>query len=272
MNDKHPDNGHDNGSGGKKPNGKRSARERLAVERERLKARDKRRRSLITGGAVLGILGLAAVAGVLAANADGGRSDSEGPIVAPTGATGEGGLAIPVGRPDAKSTLTVWEDFRCPACKQFEGGYRSTVHELVDKGQLKVEYHLVTLIDHNMGGSGSLRAANAAACAQEAGRFTDYHDVLYTNQPEETKDTFAGNATLIRLAGKVPGLTTPAFKKCVESGRHDSWVVKSDRAFTDKKLSGTPTVLLNGTSVYGNPRIQFTPQKLKTMVEEADRK
>lgn len=271
MNDKHPDNGHDNGSGDERPIGKRSARDRLAAERERLKSREKRRRSLITGGAVLGVLGLAAVAGVLAANADGGQSGSGGPTIAPTGATGEGRLAIPVGRPDAKSTLTVWEDFRCPACKQFESGFRSTIHELVDKGALKVEYHLVTLIDHNMGGSGSLRAANAAACAQEAGRFTPYHDVLYTHQPEETKDAFADNATLVRLAAKVPGLATTAFKKCVESGRHDSWVVTSDRAFTDQKLSGTPTVLLNGRSIYGDPRIQLTPQKLKTMVEEANR-
>ncbi len=251
--------------------GRRQARDRLAVERERHKVREKRRRTLITGAAVIGVLGLAAVAGVLAANADGTKSDSQGPVVAPTGATGKDQLAIPVGQNSAKSTLTVWEDFRCPACKQFEATYRPTIHELTGKGQLKAEYHLVTLIDHNLGGNGSLRAGNAAACAQQAGKFSAYHDVLYTNQPEESKDDYGDNATLIRLAGKVPGLVTPAFKKCVNDGTHDSWVAKSNQAFQDHKYPGTPTVFLNGTNLFGDQAPPLTPQKLKAMVEEAEK-
>jgi len=258
-----------NNRGGRE--GKRTARDRLTVERERHKVREKRRRALITSTAVIGILGLAAVAGVLAANADGGRSDSEGPVIAPRGATGEGQLAIPVGRDTAKSTLTIWEDFRCPACRQFEKDFRRTIHELTGEGQLKAEYHLVTLIDHNLGGSGSLRAGNAAACAQQAGRFPQYHDVLFQNQPEESRDDYGDNATLIRLAGKVPGLVTPAFSKCVQGGTHDSLVAKSYQTFRDHRFPGTPTVLLNGTNVFGDDQPPFTPQKLRAMVEEAAR-
>jgi hypothetical protein len=48
--------------------GKRTARQRLAEEREKQKAADKRRRGLIIGAAVICVLGLAAVGGVLAAN------------------------------------------------------------------------------------------------------------------------------------------------------------------------------------------------------------
>jgi protein-disulfide isomerase len=254
------------------PEGKRTARDRLAAERQRLKVRDGRRRSLVMSGAVVSVLGLAAVAGVLAADADGGRRGGPaGPVVAPSDATGEGRLAIPVGRPGAKSTLTVWEDFRCPACRQFEHNFRPTIHELTGTGQLKVQYHLVRLIDHNMGGSGSLRAGNAAACAQQSGRFTPYHDVLYRNQPEETKDDYADNARLIHLAGKVPGLDTAAFRKCVDAGTFDGWVNRSDQAFRDKKLPGTPTVLLNGKDLLGAQQPPLTPQRLRTMVEQADK-
>jgi protein-disulfide isomerase len=257
----------------KNPEGKRTARDRLAAEREQHSAREKRRRTLIVGAAVTCVLGLAAVAGVLAANADqgGGKSDSAGPVVPPKGAAGKGQLAVPVGDEGAGATLTVWEDFRCPACKQFEDGLSPTVHELAAAGKLKAEYHLVTLIDHNMGGAGSLHAANAAACAQDAGRFREYHDVLYANQPRETEDTYADNAALLRLAGKVPGLDTAVFRKCVTSGTHSSWVEKSDRAFQDAKLSGTPTVLLDGRSVFGDREPPLTPARLRSLVDQADR-
>ncbi|MBD0711853.1 MULTISPECIES: thioredoxin domain-containing protein [unclassified Streptomyces] len=254
--------------------GSRSARERLKEQREYEKSREKRRRVLIVSAAVVGVLGLAAVVGVIAAGADkGGGSDKAAPVVPPAGAIDEDGKpAIPTGKADAPSTLSVWEDFRCPACAQFENVMRGTIHELQGSGALKVEYHLATLIDGNMGGSGSLRAANAAACAQGAGKFTAYHDTLYTNQPLETDDAFAKNAKLIELAAKVPGLDTPTFRSCVNDGTHDSWVVKSNQAFQNGGFRGTPTVLLNGESIFptkGNE--QISPANLKKWVAEADK-
>ncbi|MEV5312209.1 MULTISPECIES: thioredoxin domain-containing protein [unclassified Streptomyces] len=248
--------------------GKRTARERLAAERAKQRNAERRRRALIVGASVVCVLGLAAVIGVVAANAgkdDGG--DSAGPVVAPSGANGEDSLVIPVGESGAKSTLTVWEDFRCPACKSFETTYRQTVHELTDAGQLKVDYRLATIIDGNMGGSGSRTAANAAACAQDAGKFVAYHDVLFDNQPPETDDAFAKTDKLIELAGKVDGLDTPAFRKCVEDGTHDSWVDKSAQAFSNGGFRGTPTVLLNGKNIFDDQTM--TPAKLKQQVQQA---
>ncbi|MBL1084793.1 thioredoxin domain-containing protein [Streptomyces actinomycinicus] len=255
----------------KNRDGKRTARERLAVEREKQKSAEKRRRTLIVGAGVVCVLGLAAVIGVLAANAGKDKKGSEeaGPVVAPSGAQGKDSLAIPVGKDGAKSTLTVWEDFRCPACQAFEAAYRPTLHELADAGKLRVEYHLVRLIDGNLGGSGSLRAANAAACAQDAGKFREYHDVLYANQPEESDDAFGSDDRLIELAGKVQGLDTPAFRKCVKDGTHNSWVNKSHQAFEAGHFGGTPTVLFGGKNIYQDQ--SMTPAKLKEMVEAANR-
>ncbi|MFF5157057.1 DsbA family protein [Streptomyces sp. NPDC000348] len=250
--------------------GKRTARERMAVEREKQKAAEKRRRALIVGASVLCVLGLAAVIGVVAASSGGDDgSEASGPVVAPSGALGKDGLAIPVGKESAKSTLVVWEDFRCPACKVFEQAYSPTLHELTGSGRLKVEYHLVTLIDNGMGGTGSRSAANAAACAQDAGKFTAYHDVLFENQPMESDDAFADNAGLIELAGKVDGLDTPAFRTCVEDGTHNSWVAKSHEAFQKGGFNGTPTVLYNGKNIVQDR--SMTPEKFKRMVQEADK-
>ncbi|WP_051700537.1 thioredoxin domain-containing protein [Streptomyces sp. NRRL F-4474] len=246
---------------------KRSARERLQAERERQKTRDKRRRTLIVAAAVVGVLGLATVVGVIAANAGKDTSAKGGPVVAPSGATGKDALAIQTGKPEAKATLTVWEDFRCPACKSFEDNYRETIHELEAKGLLKVDYHLVTLIDGNMGGSGSLKGANAAACAQDAGKFSEYHDILFQNQPEEIDDAYGKNAKLLELAGKVDGLVTPEFTACVEEGTHNSWVAKSHEAFAAGNFRGTPTVLLDGKDIFSDQADPLTPQKLKEKVE-----
>ncbi|MGW5865412.1 DsbA family protein [Streptomyces sp. NPDC055239] len=251
--------------------GKRAARDRLAEERERQKSRDKQRRVLIVSAAVVGVLALAAVVGLVAANSGDDKDTSSGPLSAPKGANGEDQLSIPVGKAGAKSTLTIWEDFRCPACKQFEDTYRKTIHELADSGQLKVEYHLATIIDGNMGGSGSLRAANAAACAQDVGKFTEYHDVLYENQPAEPDDAFSKNSKLIDLAGKVDGLVTDPFKKCVDDGKHDSWATKSNKAFQESGLKGTPSVLLDGKNIFGDQKNPLTPAKLKAKVEAANR-
>ncbi|MFD9825707.1 DsbA family protein [Streptomyces violascens] len=255
---------------------KRAARDRLIQQREQQKAGERRRRQVIVAGAVVGVLGLAAVIGVIAANAGGSdnakSASTSGPVVAPAGADAKDKPAIPVGAADAPSTLTVWEDFRCPACAAFENGLRSTIHELENSGQIRVQYHLVTLIDDKTRGGGSLHAANAAACAQDAGKFSAYHDVLYTNQPDEMNDAYADNAKLLDLAKKVPGLDTPAFRSCVQNGTHNSWVVKSNQAFQAGKFSGTPTVQLNGESIFpakGNE--QITAANLKKWVAQANK-
>lgn len=252
--------------------GRRAARDRLVQQREQEKARERRRRTLIVAGAVIGVLALAAVIGLIAANAGGDDDSTAAPVVAPSGATGKDDLAIPVGASDAPSTLTIWEDFRCPVCAQFENAFRGTIADLTKSGQLRVEYHLATIIDGNMGGTGSVRAANAAACAQDAGKFVAYHDVLYTNQPAETDDAFGKDSTLIDLSKKVSGLDTPAFRSCVENGKHNTWVAKSNAAFSAGGFQGTPTALLNGESIFpkkGDEQISVA--NLKKWVEEANK-
>ncbi|MCQ4045962.1 DsbA family protein [Streptantibioticus rubrisoli] len=247
---------------------KRSARERLQAEREREKARGRRRRTFMVAGGIVGVLVIAAAVGFAVSNIKSGSGS--GPVTAPTGAVGKDNLAIPVGRNGAPSTLTVYEDFRCPACDSFEKGFRDTVHGLMDSGQLRGEYYLVRLIDGNSGGTGSLNAANAAACAQTAGKFRDYHDVLYDNQPDERVDKFADKNYLLQLADKVPGLKTPTFTSCVHNGTYNAWVNKSNANFNSSGYNSTPTILLNGKSIFGENQ-PLTPEQLKSDVEAANK-
>nr|WP_202446986.1 thioredoxin domain-containing protein [Streptomyces sp. SID5468] len=240
----------------------------MRAEREREKIKAKRKRTALVAGGIVAVL--AAAAGIGIAVSGSGGSGAGGAAGAPSGALGKSDLAVPVGRSGAPSTLTVYEDFRCPACDVFEKTFRDTVHGLQDGGQLQSQYHLVTLIDSNLRGSGSLRAGNAAACAQDQGKFRAYHDVLYDNQPDERDDRFADNNYLLQLADKVPGLRTAAFTSCVRDGRYDGWIKKSNSDFNNSGYNSTPTVLLNGKSIYG-PNTPLTPDGLKKMVADANR-
>ncbi|WP_168220637.1 thioredoxin domain-containing protein [Streptomyces sp. RFCAC02] len=238
--------------------GKRSARERLRAEREREAAGARRTRTVKVGG--VAVVALAAAAGIGVVAAGGGDEADNG-----------GGSAEPivVGRTDAPATLTVYEDFRCPACGQFEQTFRDTIHELTDTGSLRVEYHTVSIIDGNIGGDGSKNAANAAACARDAGAFAAYHDTLFAHQPSERDDAFADKDHLIDLAADIEGLDTPVFRDCVEQGTHDSWVNRVNSDFMQSDFNATPTVLLDGEDIYGSDAsVALTPDTLRTRVEE----
>jgi protein-disulfide isomerase len=238
-----------------KNRGKRAARERLREQRERDRAADRRRRMLNIGGVMVAVLAVAGGVGAAVANkadGDGDHTDAR-PVVQ--------------GEDAAPATLTVYEDFRCPACRSFEEMFRGTVHELEDAGKLRTEYHLVTIIDGNMGGSGSATAANAALCARDQGKFRPYHDVLFSNQPEEQVDAYADTARLTELARKVDGLDNAAFRSCVKNATHAARVADSSAAFLESGHNATPTVLLDGKDVFGDPGNPLTPEKLVELVE-----
>lgn len=233
---------------------KRTAREQLREQQAREKAAEKRGRVLKVTAVIVAVLVVAAVVGVLVSQQGGDKAASK---------------PVTVGKKSAPVKLTVYEDFRCPACGQFENQFRSTVRGLEKQGKLRTDYHLVTIIDNNMQGTGSKRAANAAMCAQDEGRFAEYHDVLFENQPEEKNDAFADNELLLKLAKKAGGLESAKFEKCVRDGGHDEQVKQSDEAFKDSGHSSTPTVLLDGKTVYGQGTEPLTPEKLKKKVEAA---
>ncbi|MBP0450330.1 thioredoxin domain-containing protein [Kitasatospora sp. RG8] len=248
--------------------GKRTARERMLAERAADEARGRRKKKLVVGGVVLAVIAAAVITGVVVQNE---RSKPETPTAAPAGTTGDKNLVIPVGAADAPSVLTVYEDPRCPACGSFEREFSPTVDQLEDAGKIATNYHIVSFIDRAVPGKGSKYAANALACAQDAGHFRDYHDVLYRNQPDETSDAFGNKAVLINLAKQVEGLDTPAFEACVNDNKFGGWVSAVQQDFDKSTYKSTPTVLLNGQPIYPkNGTEEITPQDLVKWVDAAN--
>ncbi len=252
----------------KNRDGKRTARERMQEERAAEEAKSRRNKKLAVGGTVLAVIAVAAVVGVVVQN---NRSKPDTPVAAPAGTIGDKNLVIPVGSADAPSTLTVYEDPRCPACGAFEREFGPTVDQLEDQGKIFVNYHIVSFIDRSLGGKGSRSGANALACAQDAGHFRDFHDVLYRNQPDETSDAFGDKATLITLSKQVTGLDTPAFEACVNDDTYGDWVSAVQQDFDRSSFKSTPTVLLNGQPVYPkNGADEITPENLVKWVDAAN--
>jgi protein-disulfide isomerase len=224
----------------------RSARERLAEERRRQAQRQQRNRRLLISISGLVIVALAVVITVYFVN----KKDPSvyTGAIAPMSRQSDG--AILMGQPGAKAPkLELFEDFQCPICHEFEKTSGSTIKRLAAEGKVNVLYYPFWLFKQQSEPirGNSQRAANAALCAP-AGKWVQYHDLIYKNQPAEGSNGFA-NKDLIGWA-KDLGFDTPQFEQCVNGGQQQSQIDKmTGYAENTRKVTGTPTVFLNGQSV-----------------------
>ncbi|GAA3067670.1 hypothetical protein GCM10020000_60040 [Streptomyces olivoverticillatus] len=118
---------------------KQAARERLRAERERQAKKDKTKRRLLVGVGIVAVLAAAAGIGVAVTNATNGSKNSKvssedweaaakkTTFTQPANTTGDKGTTVLIGKKDAKDTLEVFEDMRCPICSQFEQNTGETI-------------------------------------------------------------------------------------------------------------------------------------------------
>ena len=108
-----------------------------------------------------------------------------------------------------------------------------------------MQYHPIAILDRASNGTEySTRAAAASAAAAEGGKFAEYHQALFANQPAEGSAGLT-NAKLIEL-GKSVGLTDAAFADAVTDKTYEAWVTKVTDTASSRGVTGTPTVLVNG--------------------------
>ncbi|MEY9856195.1 protein-disulfide isomerase [Catenulispora sp. GAS73] len=234
----------------------KSARVRVAAERAAQQRKSMQRRRLGVLGVVVVVIGICV--GVSVGIAVGSNSakpraytpPTDGSVVADKYANpANTATALFYGPASAPHTLTIFEDFRCPYCKALETGSASVYKTYVANGTLRVLFHPVPLIDAKDNGSGSLQSGSASVCAATAGKFDEYHDVLFAHQPNESTDAYSSTATLISLAKQVPGLDTPAFEACVTAGTYKGLVQQNWSDFNSLRLQGTPTLMLDGKTL-----------------------
>ncbi len=129
--------------------------------------------------------------------------------------------------------------------------------EFVATGQVKVQVQPIAIL-----GEESELATQAAECANDQGRFWEYHDTLYANQvPKHNIGAFSQD-NLERFAEAL-ALDTTAFDFCLDSGKYASRVTDDTNAARQMGVESTPTILVNGQKVAG------TVAELRSAIEEA---
>jgi protein-disulfide isomerase len=236
-----------------------SGRDRGRAKRIVEQQRAAERRRKVTLWTTIGVVVVLIVAGltgwVVVAGQNQGKATTPGVAV-------DGGTAFKVG--SGPVVVDLYEDFMCPICHEFETQDGPTIQQLVAADKVTVRYHPVAILDPESNGTEySTRAAGAAAAAAEAGKFIEYHDVLYQNQPAEGSDGLT-NAKLVEL-GKSVGLTSSSFADAINNKTYTAWAGKVTDTFSSRGYTGTPTVVVAGKQLTGVP----TPAQLTQAVDAA---
>ena len=200
--------------------------------------------------AVVAIIAVVASVVIANQNSKNATASTGNAIPAAAGSMGAGfvankGVTLLAGAP----TVEVYEDFQCPVCGQFEGLIGTTVNGLADAGKIKLVYHFKTIIDANYNVGFSLKAANGALCAADAGKFEAYHHVVFANQP--AKEGGGWTDTQLTAFAQDAGITgTPldTWKACLAAGTYDNYVRSTETASAKKGVNGTPTVFINNVN------------------------
>jgi protein-disulfide isomerase len=139
--------------------------------------------------------------------------------------------------------VDIYEDFQCPVCLEFESVNMKYIESLITEKKATVHYHILSFL-----GDESVRAANASACAADEGKFMQFHNGLYANQPQAENSGEWSNDRLIAI-GATAGISSDAFKNCVNDLGYEGWVAKSAEAASKANINATPTVLVNGKEI-----------------------
>ncbi|MCC3770285.1 thioredoxin domain-containing protein [Streptomyces sp. UNOC14_S4] len=262
---------------------KQAARERLRAERERQAKKDRTRRQLLVGGSVVAVLAVAAGIGVAVTKM--GKDDTvsaawsaaaKKDLVKPANTAGDKGTEIVIGDKNAKHTLDLFQDMRCPICSTFEQFNGDTIDKDVKDGKYKVSYHIATFLDRNLPGTGSKNALSALGAALNVSpeAFSAYNKALYSkaNHPDETKDSFAKDDVLLKIANQVPQLKdNKDFEKNVKDGTFDKWALEvSDEFDSHKDVTGTPTLKIDGKKLTSDGKnTPIAPDQFTKAVTEA---
>lgn len=145
-----------------------------------------------------------------------------------------------LGNKDAKITMVEFADYQCPFCEQWEKTvYPELKSKYIDSGKVKFIYW-----DYPFLGDESFRASEASYCANDQGKYWEYHDALFTNQNGENEGAFADDK-LIGFAKKL-GLDSNKFSACLKADTHKAKVQDLSNQASKYGVISTPTVFVDG--------------------------
>lgn len=146
---------------------------------------------------------------------------------------------ISIGAENAPVQVLVFSDFQCPGCgawqRQIEGNLKA---EFVETGKVRYTYYdfpLVSIHAH------AFLAARAGRCANDQGRFWEYHDRVFAGQNEWAFSQSPPVTQFTQYATDV-GLDVSAFTACLRSDRYADVVTANVLLAEQLGVRSTPTV------------------------------
>ncbi|MDO3700840.1 thioredoxin domain-containing protein [Micromonospora sp. C28SCA-DRY-2] len=224
------------------------------VVREQLARERRRKRTLwVSIGAVLVLV----VAGLIGWSVYSSQRADE--FTAPPGAN-EAGTGVVLGT--GPVTIDLYEDYLCPACKQFQQVSGDTIDQLVSAGKARVVFHPVAYLNRFSTTDYSTRSSAASGCAAAGGKFKEFTDVLFERQPPEGGAGLSDDE-LIDIGAGV-GLNRDDFGSCVRDGTYEPWTEHVTDEASKANITGTPTILVDG-----KPVADRSPEGIRAAVEAA---
>ena len=136
------------------------------------------------------------------------------------------------GSQDAPVVFVEFADYECPYCQKVNPQLQQLKKEYGDK--VALVYKDFPLPMHH----GSEKAAEAARCAGEQGKFWEYHDVLFYSRQIDV-DALKEHARVLKLDGD-------KFDNCLDNGTEAAAVKQDLEEAKSLGLTGTPSFFVNG--------------------------
>ena len=246
------------------------AREALRRRQQRQAAADRRLRIIVRTAWIAGVTAIAVILAVTIWTVANARSSNSaappvaGSVVGPPNGTDAG--AVRFGSAEAPVTVTVYADFMCPFCGQFERANGEALQSAVAAGTVKLEVHPMSFLDTQSAGSKySTRAANAfvTVANSDPDAALRFNQLLFANQPSEGSSGLSDDrlAALATQAGASADVVA-SFKE----QRFVPWVNQLTQQAFDSGVTGTPTVKINGQPFTGD---LYTPGPLANAIQQA---
>jgi protein-disulfide isomerase len=150
-----------------------------------------------------------------------------------------------LGPADAPIVIIEFSDFNCGYCRKW---HQETFDDLLNAYPEQIHF---VYRDLPFLGPDSVTAAQAAQCADEQGKFWEYHDALFSNAYPLGTEAYASYAQEL-------GLDATALTECIDSGRYEAEVMADYQYASNLGVNGTPTFFINGIPLVGaQPLGQF---------------
>lgn len=226
-----------------------SKRAALRQQQELQERQARTRKIVMAGSAALAIVVLVVVA-IVITQAIGREAQVAADQLTPPNATAASGIDLVSEGETAGADaphLIVWQDYQCPACMYREAQYGDVVEQLVDEGEITVEFRTAYFLDTNTPGDASKRAAMAAAAADELGVFRDYHRAIFANQGGGYPNSLLREDIPAQIG--LTGEDLERFQELYDTRSFSDFADAGNAAFNSSPWTGTPTYEVDGQAL-----------------------